>query len=132
MDVRRLRPYLPSVLKSSEFLKKKYSQPLLKSRNESLNFDQMIWWRLKDNEVVNPYKLLPPTFDDIDNESIETLELDSDLNISEGGSATIAYGKLQFSYVPVEERAAVENSLFRYCELDTLAMVMIYEAFENY
>ena len=92
----------------------------------------MIWWRLKDNEVVNPYKLLPPTFDDIDNESIETLELDSDLHISEGGSATIAYGRLQFSELNQEVRNSVEHSLLRYCELDTLAMVMIFEAFKKY
>ena len=91
----------------------------------------MIWWRLKDNEVVNPYKLLPPTFDDIDNESIETLELDYDLHISEGGSATVAYGRLQFSKIPREERNALENSLLKYCELDTLAMVMIFEGFRE-
>jgi hypothetical protein len=120
------------VLKTSKFLQEKYSQPLLKSKNESLNFDQMIWWTLNEDEVMNPYKLLTPVFHDINYESMETLELDSDLHISEGGSATVAYGRLQFSDVPKEERAAVENSLLRYCELDTLAMVMIYEAFEEY
>jgi len=124
-----IKKVLPSMLKSSEFLKKKYSQPLLKSKNESLNFDQMIWWRLNNNEVMNPYKLLPPTFDDIDNESIEALELDPDLHISEGGSATVAYGCLQFSDVNDQKRASVESSLFRYCELDTLAMVMVAEGF---
>ena len=92
----------------------------------------MIWWTLKDHEVINPYQLLPPVFKDIDAESIEILEFDTDLNISEGGSATIAYGRLQFSDISKEEKAAVENSLLRYCELDTLAMVMIYEAFEDY
>ena len=126
-----IKKVLPSVLKSSEFLKKKYSQPLLKSKNQSLNFEQMIWWRMKDNEVVNPYKLLPPTFDDIDNESIETLELDSDLQISEGGSATVAYGKIQFTDIKNSDIKNIEKSLLRYCELDTLAMVMIYEAFKR-
>ena len=91
----------------------------------------MIWWRMKDNEVVNPYKLLPPTFDDIDNESIETLELDSDLQISEGGSATVAYGKIQFTDIKNSDIKNIEKSLLRYCELDTLAMVMIYEAFKR-
>ena len=127
-----IKKVLPSVLKTSKFLQEKYSQPLLKSKNESLNFEQMIWWTLKDHEVINPYQLLPPVFKDIDAESIEILEFDTDLNISEGGSATIAYGRLQFSDISKEEKAAVENSLLRYCELDTLAMVMIYEAFEDY
>jgi len=127
-----IKKVLPSVLKTSKFLQEKYSQPLLKSKNESLNFDQMIWWRQKDNEVLNPYKLLPPTFDDIDNVSIETLELDPDLHISEGGSATVAYGRLQFCDVNDQKRTSVENSLFRYCELDTLAMVMVTEGFKEW
>ena len=127
-----IKKVLPSVLKTSKFLQEKYSQPLLKSNNESLNFEQMIWWTLKDHEVINPYQLLPPVFKDIDAESIEILEFDTDLNISEGGSATIAYGRLQFSELNQEVRNSVEHSLLRYCELDTLAMVMIFEAFKKY
>ena len=127
-----IKKVLPSMLKTSKFLQEKYSQPLLKSKNESLNFEQMIWWTLNDREVINPYQLLPPVFSDIDRESIETLEQDPDLRISEGGSATIAYGTLQFTEVNQEMRNSVEHSLLRYCELDTLAMVMIFEAFKEY
>jgi len=127
-----VKKVLPAVLKSSEFLKAKYSMPLLKQTGESLNFDSMIWWRSVNNEVINPYQLLEPVFSDIHGEAIETLELDTDLKISEGGSATVAYGRLQFSNIPIEERKSVENSLLRYCELDTLAMVMVYEAFREF
>ena len=127
-----IKKVLPSVLKSSEFLKIKYSHPLLKCKNESLNFDQVIWWTTKDNEVVSPYKLLPPVFSDFNNESIESLELDRELHISEGGAATVAYGRLQFSDVSSSERESVHLSLLRYCELDTLAMIMVFEAFREW
>jgi hypothetical protein len=127
-----IKKVLPSVLKSSNFLKEKYAQPLLKTKGESLNFEHMIWWTTENNEVINPYKLLPPVFSDIHQEAIETLESDPDLHISEGGSATVAYGRLQFSSVPPEEREALHASLLRYCELDTLAMIMVYEAFREW
>ena len=126
-----IKKVLPAVMKSSKYLEEKYSKPLTKQNGDSLNFDSMIWWR-KDGNVINPYKLLPPVFTDISTESLEILELDPDLHISEGGAATVAYGRLQFSSIPSEERKSVENSLLRYCELDTLAMVMVYEAFREY
>ena len=92
----------------------------------------MIWWRADHGVVTSPYDLLPPVFDDIDQEAIETLELDSDLHISEGGAATVAYGRLQFTDVSPLLRQAVHQSLLRYCELDTLAMIMVYEAFRQW
>ena len=48
-------------------------------------------------------------------------------NVSDGGAALTAYGKLQFENVSDQERAELEKALLNYCELDTLAMVMIYE-----
>ena len=51
--------------------------------------------------------------------------------ISDGGAALTAYGKLQFEEVSSQEREAIEAGLLKYCELDTLAMVMIYEYFKD-
>jgi hypothetical protein len=48
-------------------------------------------------------------------------------DLQDGGAAMIAYSKLQFTDMSKVERHQVEQSLLRYCELDTLAMVMIYE-----
>lgn len=48
-------------------------------------------------------------------------------HIREGGAAMIAYAKMQFSEMTEEERNAIIQGLLKYCELDTLAMVMIYE-----
>lgn len=45
-----------------------------------------------------------------------------------GGAAKTAYARLQFVEVHPEVRVEIEKGLLKYCELDTLAMVMIYEA----
>jgi hypothetical protein len=127
-----IKKVLPAVMHSSSFLKDKYTRPLLKIKGESLNFEDMIWWRADHGVVLSPYDLLPPVFDDMDPEAMETLELDADLHISEGGSATVAYGRLQFTDVSPAVRQAVHQSLLRYCELDTLAMIMVYEAFRQW
>ena len=38
------------------------------------------------------------------------------------------YMKMQFPNMPKEEKDAIIQGLLRYCQLDTLAMVMIFEA----
>ncbi len=43
----------------------------------------------------------------------------------------MAYGKLQFADIGDLERQKIEEGLLRYCELDTLAMVMIWEFTEH-
>jgi hypothetical protein len=39
----------------------------------------------------------------------------------------IAYARMQFSEMAVAERQAIRQALLKYCELDTLAMVMLWE-----
>ena len=48
-------------------------------------------------------------------------------NIDDGGAALTAYVKIQYTDMSVKEREDISDALKRYCELDTLAMVMIYE-----
>jgi hypothetical protein len=48
-------------------------------------------------------------------------------NIDDGGAALTAYGKIQYTDMTEKEREDISEALKRYCELDTLAMVMIYE-----
>ena len=48
-------------------------------------------------------------------------------NIDDGGAALTAYGKIQYTDMTEKEREDISDALKRYCELDTLAMVMIYE-----
>ena len=43
-----------------------------------------------------------------------------------------AYTKMQFTEMNKNERNRIANALLRYCELDTQAMVMIWEASNNW
>ena len=63
-------------------------------------------------------------------EQAERLGLDTE--IREGGAAMTAYCKLQFEDMSEVERDEIKKALLRYCELDTLAMVMIYEAWREW
>ena len=47
--------------------------------------------------------------------------------VADGGAAMTAYAKMQFTEMLEEERAELRSALLKYCELDTLAMLMIYE-----
>lgn len=51
--------------------------------------------------------------------------------IREGGAAMTAYARLQFEEMSDYEREAIRAALLKYCELDTLAMVMIYEGWRE-
>jgi hypothetical protein len=55
----------------------------------------------------------------------------TDENLANGGAALTAYAKMQFTEMNEEERTLVVKGLLRYCELDTLAMVIIYEYWLN-
>jgi hypothetical protein len=45
--------------------------------------------------------------------------------VSDGTAAMTAYNKLQWSFIGEAERLALRDALLQYCELDTLAMVMV-------
>lgn len=122
-----IKAVLPAVLNASPFLKNKYSAPVGDINLSSLNFDDhQIWFHLKNGMAVNPYKLLPALFDGWDDETLETT-ISGMVGIADGGAALTAYSKLQFVDMPDHERETIINGLLKYCELDTLAMVMIYE-----
>lgn len=124
-----IKEVLPALLNSSTFLKNKYSEPIYGTNQIlSLNFENHIWINLtSDQKVINPYKKLKPIFEGIDQELLDNLVLDDDADLQDGGSAMIAYAQMQFTEMSLKERELIEKALLRYCELDTFAMVMIYE-----
>lgn len=128
-----IKKVLPAVMQSSAYLKDRYSQPIYGAPGgiPSLNFKDQVWWKSSGNGAENPYKLLPPVFSDMPQEILEDMDSDEGLAIAEGGAATTAFARLQFDNLPAEERKRIEAALLRYCELDTLAMVMIYEAWRE-
>ncbi|VEG92538.1 hypothetical protein [Legionella spiritensis] len=73
------------------------------------------------------YSLLDPINKEAPNEEIELL-FENEFLKEGGGAATIVYAKLQFTYMSQFERQELRKALLKYCELDTLAMVMIVEA----
>ena len=124
-----IKQVLPACLNSSNYLKAKYSQPIGRINLTSTNFDDShVWIEMDDSLVKNPYKLLKPLFEGWAEEEMEENQGDIE-NIADGGSALMAYSKLQYSDMTDAERQEIKNALLKYCELDTLAMVMIYEHF---
>lgn len=121
-----IKKVLPAVLNSSKYLQEKYCQPIYNSRN----YSDQVWWQKDDaGRVIDPYKLLPPIFADIPQEDVDKISADE--NLADGGAAMTAYARLQFSDISDVERQATCQALLRYCELDTLAMVMIWEAWND-
>ena len=129
-------------MQSSAYLKRRYSQPIYGAPGgtpgaiPSLNFTGQVWWQPEPAPssagVANPYTLLPPVFTDMPRALLDALESDDDMELAQGGAATAAYARLQFHDMPAPERQRIEAALLRYCELDTLAMVMIYEAWREW
>lgn len=127
-----LKKVLPALMRSSNYLRDTYSRPIYGGQGVSLNFEQPVaWWQERDGAVVDPYLLLPPVFDDVAPEEIETIEEGLSKELREGGAAMAAYGRLQFESLPLAQQAAIRSALLRYCELDTLAMVMAVQAWQN-
>lgn len=124
-----IKAVLPAVLASSECIQQKYAQPIYGKNAliKSLNFDDNWIWIKKDDtgRIISPYKLLPPIFEGLEDEQIEACLMQID--IKDGGAAMTAYAKMQFMSMTPEENELVAQGLLKYCELDTLAMVMIWE-----
>ncbi len=124
-----LKKVLPALMRSSPFLRNAYGEPTYGGDGISLNFTQPIaWWQIQNGEVIDPYKLLPPVFDDISEQEMDAAEEGLAGGLREGGAAMAAYARLQFETLPNTRRQAIINALLRYCELDTLAMVMAVQA----
>ena len=125
-----IKAVLPASLNSSEFLKKKYSQPIGNIKLTSQNFpSNHIWLQMEDDKIINPYKTLPSLFENWNDTELEDNISDIE-NIADGGAALTAYAKLQYVDMTIKERDEITQGLLKYCELDTLAMVMIYEHFK--
>lgn len=122
---------LPAVINSSLFLQNKYSKPIFEIDVSSKNFSSdHIWLQPDKFGFINPYKSLPSLFQDWTSEELDKLISEMDL-IADGGAALTAYAKLQYIDMPDRERKELLRGLLKYCELDTLAMVMIYEHLKN-
>ena len=123
-----IKDVLPAVLKESEALKEIYSAPY-----SGLSLQDKILYQTDDQgDVINPYQLLEPVGYGIPDEvEMDKMDFDLEQSITEGGTAMMAWARMQFDDVPEAEREKVFDALLRYCELDTLAMVMIYQHWKS-
>lgn len=123
---------LPAILNESALLQSKYSKPIYgTSAMQSLNFEKQSWVeKKKDGLISNPYERLPKIFEPGDLELIEKFLIDED-EVRNGGAAMMAYCKTQYTAMTPLERERIKQALLRYCELDTLAMVMLVEYWQE-
>jgi len=125
---------LPAILNSSNYLKSKYSQPIYGNSIKSLNFTNFKVVEIDESTglVKSPYQRLLPVLEGI-NQDVLNMEFlyDESETIKAGGAAAVAFGRLQYTKMTDHEREQVVKSLLRYCEIDTLAMVLIWEYFND-
>ncbi|NUQ82483.1 MAG: DUF2779 domain-containing protein [Bacteroidetes bacterium] len=125
-----IKKVLPAVIHHSKFLQTTYSGTRYGTQIPSLNFNGQCWVERDEYGTIrNPYDLLPPVFEQED--LLELAVTENGQSLADGGAAMTAWAKLQFEDVLTEERQRIRQGLFRYCELDTLAMVMVWEWFRE-
>lgn len=134
-----LKHILPAILHDSLNTAAIYARPRVYGVGlpmHSINFlepDGHIW--LQPKKGNDPYKTLPKIFggknDELD-AMLARLAGDEDAegqgeggSINQGGLAMTAYNYTQFASLSDSDRKTIENALLRYCELDTLAMVIL-------
>ena len=129
-----IKKALPAILKTSAWLKHRYSQPNYGGEGPvfSRNYADFIWWQPDESgNPIDPYALLSDYGSDLLGETLRDGQDPDDLVIAEGGAAATAYSRLQFEDVSVDARNKINQALLRYCELDTLAMVMIVQGWRD-
>lgn len=137
-----IKKLLPAIMNSSEYLRKAYSAPVYGGATgiQSKNFggSPMTWWQSDINnpgKAVNPYFLLS----EINEENMHDPELEFFVAtersynenvpvLKDGGGAMMAYLRQQSGAMSYQQSEKLRSAMLRYCELDTLAMVMIMQS----
>ncbi len=125
-----IKRILPAIIHDCPTVAEQFSMPGKYGKGlefDSRNFDDHVW--IRDDKNRDPYKtLLPLTIFD----GVADYDLFDDLSeVADGSAAMTAYNKLQWSFIGEAERLALRNALLQYCELDTLAMVMLMQGLIN-
>ena len=130
-----IKVVLPAVLNASKYIQKKYSRPIYGDEIPSLHIGAnkpVALVKMLDGKVLDPYKLLPDVSaylpDGLLEDKSEAEDADP-ITINHGGAALTAYTMLQFADKGMS--VALKEALLNYCELDTMAMVFIWEYFNS-
>jgi len=110
-----IKKVLPATINHSKFIQDKYSNAIYGSAKDikSLNYESIEWVKKDNGGYRDPYDIIKDYSDDA---------------ITQGGMAATTFAKLQFEDLTDAQRTSLKTALLRYCELDTLAMVMIAES----
>lgn len=128
-----IKKVLPAVMRTSATLRQLYAQPVygIPGGMESHNFKGFTWWEQgADGRVAEPYDKLKIYAADLLGQGSGDEPQDQSSVIADGGAATTAYARLQFEDVSDEQRLRIKSAMLRYCELDTLAMAMVVQAWQ--
>jgi hypothetical protein len=129
-----MKKFLPAVLQHSKAVRERYTNPIYgTTAMPSHNFREQVWVTQGDGAVLNPYQLLSPLFGEHEiDDALARIEAGQGEVVANGAKALIAYMTLQDPQLPNTERANLRKQLLRYCELDTFAMVMVYQALREW
>ncbi|MDR8390329.1 DUF2779 domain-containing protein [Aliifodinibius sp. S!AR15-10] len=105
-DSLSIKDVLLSVMKISPVLKERFSRPY-----SSNNFTDIVWWQQEKQQLENPYDILRD---------------EGENAVGRGTEAMVAYSELRNGLNEPEAVESLIRGLLSYCELDTLALVMIY------
>lgn len=126
-----IKDVLPAILNTSEYLQHKYTKPLKEIGVSSQNMsDDHVWLTNSSIGFESPYKKLPKLFAEWSSEQLDELVSGME-ELADGGAALTAYGKMQYTDIGDAELKELSTALLKYCELDTLAMVMLFEHFKE-
>jgi len=118
-----IKSVLPAIFFTSKHIKNRYSKAVGFGNNLK---DEILWkFDSISKKPFDPYKVLPDTYSALDESKSDLLFKDA--KVQDGGAALVAFGKMQFTKMSDEEKSALVAALLQYCELDTLAMVMLFE-----
>ena len=126
-----LKYVLPAILGTKGLLRDKYSRPIYGTKEmPSLNLKKGKVWIREGSS--NPYECLPKICEVCPDLPEDVERLFGDEGIDQGGAAMMAYAKAQFTECSPEEVEGLKRALLQYCELDTLAMVIVWEEWKRW
>jgi hypothetical protein len=130
-----IKKVLPAMLASNAWLRQHYAQPIYGAEGgmPSLNYKDFTWLPTDENgkSIDDPYEILRDLGAEMLGESLPAGQDPDELVIAEGGAAATAYSRLQFEDLQDAQRSQIKQALLRYCELDTLAMVMVVQGWQR-
>jgi hypothetical protein len=128
-----IKPTLPAAINAAQ-------SPIIKDWLETFT-DSINLYKEENGAIINPYNLLPAL--PITTISVEKTETDEDNTavagsddyyIKEGGAAMRAYQDMMYGFAKNDEakKKTIEDGLKKYCQLDTLAMVIIWHHWKTH